>query len=79
MDERVQGVVPFEDGLSPYRSFTREEWARLRADTPMTLTAEEVVRLQSLNDPISLSEVAEIYLQTPGPGAGSRLVPPADA
>lgn len=62
MDERVQGVVPFEDGLSPYRSFSREEWARLRADAPMTLTAEEVVRLQSLNDPISLTEVAAIYL-----------------
>lgn len=24
-------------------------------------------------------EVREIYLQTPGPGAGARLVPPADA
>src|ERR671916_2792780 len=50
------------DGLSPYRVFTRDEWARLRADAPMTLTAEEVLRLQSLNDPISLDEVAAIYL-----------------
>jgi type I pantothenate kinase len=50
------------DGLSPYRRFTREEWARLRADTPMTLTSEEVLQLQSLNDPISLDEVAAIYL-----------------
>jgi hypothetical protein len=24
-------------------------------------------------------DVHEIYLQTPGPGAGARLVPPADA
>ncbi|MBM2823880.1 MAG: hypothetical protein HW413_2626, partial [Thermoleophilia bacterium] len=24
-------------------------------------------------------EVFEIYLQTPGPGAGTRLVPPAEA
>ncbi|PVE24706.1 type I pantothenate kinase [Microvirga sp. KLBC 81] len=51
-----------EDDLSPYRTFTRDEWAKLRADTPMTLTADEVVQLQSLNDPISLDEVAAIYL-----------------
>ncbi|HEX2256144.1 MAG TPA: type I pantothenate kinase [Afifellaceae bacterium] len=47
---------------SPYRVFTKAEWARLRADTPMTLSAEEVARLQSLNDPISLPEVEAIYL-----------------
>src|SRR5918998_6642409 len=51
-----------DDGLSPYRVFSREEWARLRADAPLTLTAEEVMQLQSLNDPISLDEVAAIYL-----------------
>ncbi len=48
--------------LSPYRLFTVEEWAKLRADTPMTLTAEEINRLRSLNDPISIEEVEEIYL-----------------
>ena len=53
--------VPDHD-LSPYRVFSREEWARLRADTPMTLTADEIMRLQSLNDPIGLEEVVAIYL-----------------
>jgi type I pantothenate kinase len=47
---------------SPYRVFTKEEWARLRADTPMTLTAEEIDRLHSLNDPLSLKDVEAIYL-----------------
>src|ERR687890_1274107 len=51
-----------ENDLSPSRRFAREEWARLRADTPLTLTADEVVALQSLNDPISLDEVIAIYL-----------------
>jgi len=51
-----------EDDLSPYRTFTRDEWAQLRADTPLTLTDEEVVRLRALGDPIALREVAEIYL-----------------
>ncbi|MFC0220779.1 type I pantothenate kinase [Pseudochelatococcus lubricantis] len=56
------GIVPLNGELSPYRVFTRAEWASLRADTPMTLTVDELVRLQSLNDQLSLSEVAEIYL-----------------
>ncbi|HEX2146774.1 MAG TPA: type I pantothenate kinase, partial [Pseudorhizobium sp.] len=47
---------------SPYHMFTSEEWARFRADTPMTLTADEVSRLRSLDDPIDLSEVRRIYL-----------------
>ena len=61
MDQRLE-TPSSADELSPYRIFSREEWARLRADTPLTLTADEVQRLQSLNDPISLDEVAAIYL-----------------
>jgi type I pantothenate kinase len=48
--------------LSPYHRFTRDEWAALRADTPLTLSAEDLARLRSLNDPISLEEVVAIYL-----------------
>jgi type I pantothenate kinase len=47
---------------SPYRVFSRDEWARLRADTPLTLSADEVMQLQSLNDPVGLEEVVAIYL-----------------
>nr|WP_316858431.1 type I pantothenate kinase [uncultured Cohaesibacter sp.] len=48
--------------LSPYRTFTSEEWATLRADTPMTLNRQDLEKIKSLNDPISLTEVEEIYL-----------------
>lgn len=48
--------------LSPYRLFSRGEWGRLRADTPLTLTIDDLNKLQSLNDPISLNDVIEIYL-----------------
>ncbi len=48
--------------LSPYRTFSRAEWAALREDTPMTLTSEEVTRLRSLHDRLDLKEVEEIYL-----------------
>jgi type I pantothenate kinase len=59
----AQRPAEMPDGdLSPYRIFTRDEWAKLRADTPMTLTAEEVMRLQSLDDPVGLEEVVAIYL-----------------
>jgi type I pantothenate kinase len=51
-----------EPPLSPYRHFSRAEWAALRADTPMTLTMEDLQKLRSLNDPISIEEVVAIYL-----------------
>jgi type I pantothenate kinase len=57
--EAVEAVGP---NLSPYRHFTRDEWAQLRADTPLTLTIDDLKRLQSINDPISLEEVIAIYL-----------------
>ena len=47
---------------SPYRFFSSDEWAAFRADTPMTLTADEVKRLRSLGDPVDLEEVRRIYL-----------------
>ena len=55
----VRAVPP---PLSPYHRFTRSEWAALRADTPLTLSMEDLSRLRSLNDPISLEEVVAIYL-----------------
>jgi type I pantothenate kinase len=51
-----------EQDVSPYRSFSRAEWAALRQDTPMTLTSEEVTRLRSLHDRLDIREVEEIYL-----------------
>jgi type I pantothenate kinase len=47
---------------SHYRHFSRVEWAALRADTPLTLTLDDLLKLQSLNDPISIDEVVAIYL-----------------
>jgi type I pantothenate kinase len=50
------------NAYSPYHFFSSEEWAHFRADTPMTLTADEVKRLRSMGDPIDLDEVRRIYL-----------------
>ncbi len=55
-------LTPEQREFSPYRFFSAEEWAAFRADTPLTLTEDEVVRLRSLNDPVDLEEVRRIYL-----------------
>src|SRR5207248_11788651 len=51
-----------DQGLSPYRIFSRAEWAERREDTPMTLASDEVSRVRSLNDRLDMKEVEEIYL-----------------
>lgn len=48
--------------FSPYRNFTRAEWANLRADTPMTLQPDDMERLSGLIEVLSMREVEEIYL-----------------
>jgi type I pantothenate kinase len=56
MDERIPAEV------SPYRVFTRAQWAALREDTPMTLTSGEISALRSVHDRLDLKEVEDIYL-----------------
>jgi type I pantothenate kinase len=61
MGKAMDQLVPTEK-YSPYRFFSAERWADFRADTPLTLTEDEVRRLSSLYDPIDLNEVRRIYL-----------------
>lgn len=60
MDQKVSTALDMD--LSPYRVFTERQWARLRADTPMTLSGHEVSQLQGLNAPMSIEQVETIYL-----------------
>jgi type I pantothenate kinase len=48
--------------FSPYQVFTRDEWARLRADTPMTLVERDLEQLSGLTEELLLDEVEQIYL-----------------
>lgn len=52
----------FAREVSPFRRFSRAEWADLRADTPMTLTEADLEEVRSLNDRIDLAEVEAVYL-----------------
>jgi type I pantothenate kinase len=47
---------------SPFIDFDRTSWAELRANTPLPLTADELMRVRSLGDEIDLDEVREVYL-----------------
>ncbi len=72
MNEILEGVTRHLPGsheqsksdlqFSPYRHFNREEWARLRADTPMTLSSTELDQLSGLIEELSIDEVEKIYL-----------------
>jgi len=48
--------------FSPYQIFNRQDWARLRADTPMTIEPDELEQLSGVIDELSVEEVVEIYL-----------------
>jgi type I pantothenate kinase len=45
-----------------YLSFDRDEWAELRAATPLTLRQDDLDSLQGINERIELDEVVAIYL-----------------
>ncbi|MGH9139252.1 MAG: type I pantothenate kinase [Acidimicrobiales bacterium] len=47
---------------SRYLSFDRDEWAALRAATPLTLRQDDLDKLRGINELIDLDEVAAIYL-----------------
>ncbi|MEU5692005.1 type I pantothenate kinase [Actinosynnema sp. NPDC020468] len=45
-----------------YFEFNRAEWAELRESTPMTLTEDDLVDLQGVNEELSVEEIVEVYL-----------------
>jgi len=48
--------------VSRFVEFSRAEWSRLRAATPLPLTEPQLRALVSINEPMSLDEVSDIYL-----------------
>ena len=50
------------DAPGRYLTFGRDEWADLRAATPLTLNADDLDSLRGINESIELDEVATIYL-----------------
>lgn len=47
---------------SPFIEFDRQSWSRYRLGTPLTLSASEIAELQKNENPVSQSEIEEVYL-----------------
>ena len=45
-----------------YRTFDRDEWSRLRGNTPLSLAAQDLAALRGLNERLDLAEVTDVYL-----------------
>jgi type I pantothenate kinase len=48
--------------FSPHVEFGRDEWARLRGSTPLTLSHDDLQALHSADESVSMDEVMEVYL-----------------
>lgn len=58
----MDGISADGADFSPYIEFTRDEWARLRGSTPLTLSEADLSALRSADEYVSLEEVEDIYL-----------------
>jgi type I pantothenate kinase len=56
----VEPVI--EEEIDPYVDFTRDEWSRLRASTPLSLTESDLAQLRGREEPMPIREVEEVYL-----------------
>jgi type I pantothenate kinase len=72
-DDRPQGPCPPGEGQgkhpaprpaasSPFVELDRPAWSRLRESTPLTLTEDDLRRVQGLGDRVDLHEVEDVYL-----------------
>ncbi|MDR0332518.1 MAG: type I pantothenate kinase [Dysgonamonadaceae bacterium] len=53
---------PYEFTSSPFRSFTREEWCKLDEHPMLPIAEIDLSGLQSLNEPLTISEIEDIYI-----------------
>ncbi|MGF1751953.1 type I pantothenate kinase [Vibrio cionasavignyae] len=48
--------------MSPFMSFSREQWSARRNAVPMTLTEEDLKELQGINEDLTMREATDVYL-----------------
>lgn len=58
----MHAMFTSERHLAPYTCFSRAEWARLRNGARLPLSESQLQTMVSLNDSVSLEDVADIYL-----------------
>ena len=55
-------TAPGQIEVSRFLEFTRAQWAKLRASTPLPLSEAQLKGLVGINEPMSLDEVEDVYL-----------------
>lgn len=50
------------DILLPFHEFDNHSWSKLRADTPMILSFDDIQRLRGIHEKVNIEEVEQIYL-----------------
>jgi type I pantothenate kinase len=58
----MRSIAEPETRVSPFMTFTHDEWAELRENTPLTLSEADLARVRGINERLSLEEVVKIYL-----------------
>lgn len=58
----MRPIAEPETLVTPFTSFTHDEWAELRQNTPLTLSEADLARVRGINERLSLEEVVKIYL-----------------
>jgi type I pantothenate kinase len=58
----MRPIAQPETLVTPFLTFTHDEWAGLRENTPLTLSEDDLVRVRGINERLSLEEVVKIYL-----------------
>jgi len=58
----MRSLAEPETRVSPFITFTHDEWAQLRENTPLTLSESDLARVRGINERMSLEEVVKIYL-----------------
>ncbi|MGF1779567.1 type I pantothenate kinase [Vibrio nomapromontoriensis] len=48
--------------MSPFMSFSREQWSARRNAVPMTLTEDDLKELQGINEDLTMREATDVYL-----------------
>ena len=59
---KVNATLESAAPISRYATFTRDEWKRLRANTPLLLTEQDLSNLRGINEQVSLREVEDIFV-----------------
>lgn len=62
MTPEDEGSTDPMNPYSPYRTYSIDEWAKLRRNTRVLLTEEELEKLRGINERASMEEVAQVYL-----------------